>query len=261
MKISRGVVVVLAGLVSGALVSATLAQPAVRNASFEVDSTPPYPGYGPISDWTPGGAISTGYGLNEGGGPFADNGEVPQGTKVAFMQNNGTLSQVVSGFVPGEQYWLVYRENVRGLCCGERVATLTATIGGNTIVAEHEVAIVGGSNPYRFVTSPAFTAAQAQMVLTLAKGGFGDSTALIDDVRILGRDSLQLGISLLNGDVPLIWIRGIPGRMLTLEYKNALGPGAWQTSLNVLLTNGADVFVDSNAPASQPRFYRAWQEP
>ena len=48
--------------------------------------------------------------------------------------------------------------------------------------------------------------------------------------------------------------------MLTLEFKYSLVPeGSWQPLLNVLLTNGSDVFVDSEAPASHPRFYRAWQ--
>ena len=168
------------------------AQPVIMNPSFETDNTPPYPGYGTITGWLPDNAIGTGYGLNEQGGPFADNGKVPDGIRVAFMQDNGTLSQTVSGFITGETYWLIYRENARGLCCGERNATLTAKIGGTTVVAEHEVAIVGGSNPFRLVTSDAFTAAEAEMTLSFAKGGIGDSTALIDDVRFLSRGSLQL---------------------------------------------------------------------
>jgi hypothetical protein len=236
------------------------AQPVIVNPSFETDSTPPYPGYGTITGWLPDQAIGTGYGLNEEGGPFADNGTVPNGTRVAFMQDNGTVSQTVSGFIPGEQYWLVYRENARGLCCGERRATLSVGIGGAIVIAEHEVSIVGGSNPFRFVTSDAFTVAEPEMTLSFTKGGFGDSTALIDDVRLLSRDALQLAISLIDGDVPAIGIQGIPGRMLTLEFKNSLVPeDPWQPLLNVLLTNGSDVFVDSEAPTSHPRFYRAWQ--
>jgi hypothetical protein len=47
--------------------------------------------------------------------------------------------------------------------------------------------------------------------------------------------------------------------MLTLEFKHSLLPGgSWQPLLNVL-TNGSTVFVDSEAPASHPRFYRSWQ--
>jgi hypothetical protein len=48
--------------------------------------------------------------------------------------------------------------------------------------------------------------------------------------------------------------------MLTLEFKHSLMPEvSWQPLLNVLLTNGWDVFVDSEAPTSPSRFYRAWQ--
>jgi hypothetical protein len=236
------------------------AQPAILNPSFETDNTPPYPGYGTITGWLPDNAIGTGYGLNEEGGPFADNGKVPHGTRVAFMQDNGMLSQTVSGFIPGEKYWLVYRENARGLCCGERSATLSAKIGGTTVVTEHEVTIVGGSNPFRLVTSDTFTATESEMTLSFAKGGFGDSTALIDDVRLLSRESLHLAISVFAGNPPTIRIQGIPGRMLTLEYKHSLlTEGSWQPLLNILLTNGSNVFVDSEAPTSHPRFYRAWQ--
>jgi hypothetical protein len=252
---------VVAGVVALVLaVGHACAQPVIINPSFEIDSTPPYPGYGTITGWLPDDAIRTGYGLNEEGGPFADNGKVPHGSRVAFMQDNGTLSQTVSGFIPGEKYFLVYRENARGLCCGERRATLTAKIGGMTVVTEHEVAIVGGSNPFRLVTSDAFTAAEAEMTLSFAKGGFGDSTALIDDVRLLSRGSLQLAISVIDGSVPAIRFQGIPGRMLMLEFKHSLMPEvSWQPLLNVLLTNGSDVFMDSEAPTSHPRFYRAWQ--
>jgi hypothetical protein len=232
----------------------------ILNPSFESDSTPPYPGYGTITGWLPDEAIGTGFGLNEEGGPFADNGKVSHGTRVAFLQNSGALSQTVSGFVPGQKYWLVYRENARGLCCGERRATLAVRIGGSTVVPEHEVSIVGGSNPFRLVTSDAFTATESEMTLSFTKGGFGDSTALIDDVRLLSRGSLQLAIGVIDGSVPVIQVQGIPGRMLTLEYRHSLAStGLWQPLLNVLLTNGSEVFVDQEASTSPPRFYRAWQ--
>jgi hypothetical protein len=71
------------------------AQPVIINASFEADDVPPGAGYGAITGWTPGGAIGTSYGINGAGGVFADNGVIPDGTRVGFMQSSGTLSQVV----------------------------------------------------------------------------------------------------------------------------------------------------------------------
>jgi hypothetical protein len=269
MKLSAGFSLVVSGLVAafalvpGEASAQPLPGPLIVNPSFEVDATPPHPGYGTITGWTPGSGLIDGYGINEVNWEFADNGSIPHGTRVAFIQDNGTLNQTVSGFVVGEPYWVVYRENARALCCGERMATLSLRVGSATVVAEHPVAIVGGSDPYRFVTSEVFTAPETHLTLSFTKGGTGDSTALIDDVRILSlsRDSLRLGIALLEGNLPAIRIQGIPGRMVTLEYKNALVPGTWQSLLNQLLTNGSEVFVDSNAPTSHPRFYRAWQVP
>jgi hypothetical protein len=179
--------VCFAAAVMAALLSQASAQPHVVNASFEADAPAEPSGYGNITGWTPSGGIGTGFGINEGRGPFSDNGAIPAGARVAFMQDNGTLNQTVSGFRVGAQYSLAYRENARGLCCGERVATLSVRVGEKTVVPQHTVEIVGESNPYRTVTSDLFVATHPVMTVTFTKGGAGDSTALIDDVRIVAR--------------------------------------------------------------------------
>lgn len=234
--------------------------PRIVNPSFEADALPPFPGYGPITGWHPGGGIGTSYGLNLGTGPFADNGAIPDGAKAAFMQNNGTLSQTVSGFTVGAQYWLSYRENARANCCGERVATMSVIVGGTTVVPEHVVAIVGGENPFRFVASSVFTAPETTLTISFTKGGTGDSTALIDDVRIA--PPLELGIALEEGNASAILVKGVPGRTIMVEFKNSLAPGTgWEALTNFTLTSGSAVVVDSGVPASNPRFYRARQAP
>ena len=78
-------------------------RPVVMNASFEAVQAPKEDGYDAIPDWTADTIIGTDYGINEAGGPFADNGAVPHGSRVAFLQHNGGLSQKVSGFVAGEK--------------------------------------------------------------------------------------------------------------------------------------------------------------
>jgi hypothetical protein len=236
--------------------------PLVINPGFERDPLPAFPGYGTITGWTPGGAIGTSYGINEANGTFADNGEIPQGRRVGFMQGNGRLSQNVAGFIVGEPYWLTYRENVRGSCCGERTATLSVVANDAIVVAEHPLTGVGGFNPYRLVTSDAFIATATTLPITFIKGGTGDATALIDDVRILTRNTLKLGITLPNGNVPEIRVEGIPNRMVTLEFKNSLTTGtAWQWLTNFVLAGDSAVVVDSTAPASGRRFYHAHQPP
>jgi hypothetical protein len=236
--------------------------PALVNGGFERDATPPFPGYGTIKGWTPGGAIENGYGLNEANGAFADNGAIPQGTRVCFIQNHGTLSQIVSGFVVGETYWLTYRENARANCCGERVATLSVLADDTIVVPEHAVAIVGGLNPYRLVTSKSFVASAASMAITIAKGGTGDATALIDDIRILTRNAVRLGIIWPIGSAPTIHLEGIPNRPMTVEYTESLTPGTpWQLLTNLTLGAESEVIVDNTPVAAEARFYRAGLSP
>jgi hypothetical protein len=236
-------------------------QPFITNPSFEIDAVPPHPGYGSITGWTPGGGLIDGYGINESNGAFADNGSIPHGTRIGFIQDNGTLSQRVSGFTLGAPYWLAYRENARGLCCGERTATLSVLVDGTTVVADHVLAIAGEMNPYRLVTSEKFTASATDMTITFVKGGTGDSTALIDDVRIFTTNSLRLAIAFQEGNVPVIHIEGIPGRMVTLEYNDSLMPEGWQDLTSFLLTTESAVVADSPMSPSHPRFYRAHQTP
>ena len=235
--------------------------PLVINPGFERDALPTFPGYGPITGWTPGGEIGTSYGINEANGAFADNAEIPQGRRVCFMQHNGTLSQNVSGFVVGEPYWLTYRENMRGSCCGERTATLSVLVNGAVVVAEHPLTVVGGYDPYWLVTSDLFIATAANLMITFVKGGTGDGTALIDDIRILTRNSVKLRIALQHGNVPILQIEGIPNRMATIEYKDSLAPGAaWQVLTNFLLTGESALWVvDNSVPAFGQRFYQARQ--
>lgn len=83
----------------------------IPNPSFEADTFTVFPGYirdnGPVPGWT--GTPPERVGLNPGGGtPFANNGTIPDGDNVAFIQSNAsdpstlsTLSTTISGLVPG----------------------------------------------------------------------------------------------------------------------------------------------------------------
>ncbi|MEK7675337.1 MAG: LamG-like jellyroll fold domain-containing protein, partial [Verrucomicrobiota bacterium] len=158
------------------------------NPSFEANTFTVLPGYsyvsgnGPITGWTSPGS----HGVNPVGGanPFADNGAIPDGNQVAFLQEDGALSQMVGGFTVGAEYCVQYDENSRD-CCGT-MPSLEVKIGGATIVAAHPVSPVGGSNPYHHVISSTFTAAGPSLELAFIKSNpqGGDTTALIDNVCI-----------------------------------------------------------------------------
>ena len=90
------------------------------NPSFEANTFTVLPGYsyvsgnGPITGWTSPGS----HGVNPVGGanPFADNGAIPDGNQVAFLQEDGALSQMVGGFTVGAEYCVQYDENSRDCC-------------------------------------------------------------------------------------------------------------------------------------------------
>jgi hypothetical protein len=208
-------------------------EPVAINPSFEAGVMPDQSGYGAIEGWTGDNIIGTDYGLNESGGSFADNGVVPHGRRVAFLQHNGALRQTVTGFVIGQKYWLVYVENARGLCCDERAAILKVLIGQTIAVPEHVVAIVGQSNPYRLVISEPFVATESEMALTFSKGGYGDSAVLLDDVRILSDRSRSSPIDLPREKISVLRVRSALGWQTVHEDTMTPEPGSpWELLLN-----------------------------
>jgi hypothetical protein len=162
--------------------------PTIANPSFEADTFTVWPGYvngnGPITGWTSAG----GAGINPAGGsaPFADNGTVPDGTQVAFIQEDSALSQMINGFQVGRSYQIRYFENARN-CCGGTVPYLEVRIGGQTLVAAHWVSPVGGSNPYHEVITDPFMASATSLELAFVKSNpsGGDTTVVIDNVGFL----------------------------------------------------------------------------
>jgi hypothetical protein len=165
---------------------------ALVNPSFEADTFANFPGYvtgnGPITGWNALG----GHGINPGVGfsPFADNGTIPNGKQVAFMQQAGAMSQAIGGFTMGADYFVRYFENKR--TSDGSPASLAATIddGVNptiTIVPSHAVPSVGGVSPYLQVTSDTFKASGTNLTLSFVKSNPQgcDDTALIDYVCVI----------------------------------------------------------------------------
>lgn len=174
--------------------SALLGQ-TITNPSFETDTTfNTFPGYissgtnGPITGWT--GTPTSRVGLNPSdGSPFADNGAIPNGTKVAFIQNGvgggATLSTTITGLTVDTKYKVTFRINARGI----NTPHLQFSTDGTGAPVSMEVTQVGGTNPYRYAACE-FTATAETQTLTLTNTRTtGDHTVIVDDFQITPSDN------------------------------------------------------------------------
>ena len=162
----------------------------IENPSFEASGSPIGVGYlGPIAGWTGANGINVG---NPPLGPFADNGLAPDQDRVAFVQQNGRLSQFVTGLVPGAEYALSYAVN-RRICCPsptdppqEPTLLHSVSFADLVLVDFEEVLPAGGPGelvPY-LVKEVTFEAPASEGELAFATSVVGDASMLIDDVRI-----------------------------------------------------------------------------
>jgi hypothetical protein len=171
----------------------------LSNASFETDSFLSWPGYSgdnpgnpstpagfniPITDWVQDNQDRSGINpISNGESPFADNGRIPHGRQVAFLQSTDgpvTLSRLVSGMTAGSQYYLHYYENARSATA---TPALAVQLGDVVTIPEHPVP----SGQYVGVYSDVFTAPSDALQLTFTKSSpnGGDTTALVDCVAIV----------------------------------------------------------------------------
>src|SRR4029079_10959108 len=113
-----------------------------------------------------------------------DNGAIPEGTQVAFIQGSGSLLQSVGGLVVGGIYQLIYAENACAQCGA--LPSVSATVNGLPIVASHPVSPVGSLNPYTEIRSIPFVANSASMDMAIVNNSASsNATVLIDNVRVV----------------------------------------------------------------------------
>ena len=148
--------------------------PIVSNGSFEADDVPEWPGYGAITAWTGGSGIND-------GGPFGDNGVIPDGAKLGFIQGTKALSQQLTGLEAGAEYVLAFYYNARN-CCGGTIG-FTVSVGGEELGSVSDVEPVGGENAYNSA-SYYFVAAGTEAELVFSATAAGDATLLLDAVSV-----------------------------------------------------------------------------
>ena len=190
------------------------------------------------------------YGVNVSpAGPFADNGLNPDQDSVAFLQGESSLTQVISGLTPGENYTVRVAVNAR---TGNAPRIRLSADG--TVMLEAAVTAVGGSNPYT-VVSGAFTAADTMASITIAQTVGGDNTLLLDNVTVVegGEVAPALQTSrLADGRVRISWPSSAAD--FALESTTAL-PGGWSAVTTGITTEGNEsVYIVS--AEDDARFFR-----
>ena len=149
---------------------------AVANFGFETPNIGANYQYNPVGAlWTFSGGSGNGAGILGNGSGF-NNPNTPEGTQAAFVQSYGTISQTLSGLVPGTTYQVRYAAAQRpGNSESWNVMVDNAVIQSNT---------PGGSG-YMMYTAT-FTASATAHTLTFAGTDLagGDNTVFIDNVQV-----------------------------------------------------------------------------
>ncbi len=173
-----------AGLCTENDLSVTVLTSFVRNASFESSGVPAGVGYGPIVAWETTGQT----GLNGAGGPFHDNGLIPDRAQVAFIQGAGSLSQSIFGLTPGANYWLQFHDNARN-CCGGTI-DLRVRFGGVEIASIPAVAaVLAGDYHFQNIN---FVPTDSSGLLEFVTTASGDASLLLDAVSIVPRSPTDI---------------------------------------------------------------------
>jgi hypothetical protein len=187
--------------------------------------------------WTFGGASGNGSGLVANSSLFG-NPSAPQGIQAAFIQKFGTVSQAISGFIPGVNYSINFFAAERF----NNVQSWNVTVNGVVIASFNP-----GSSANNYVNyTAAFTATTTTQTVAFVGTDLagGDNTVFIDNVRITAPPILppvNLYIQQAGGNLVLSWSQGV-----LLEATNVTGP--WTAN------NATSPYT--NQPNNPQMFYR-----
>ena len=208
--------------------------PSIPNASFEATTFLIGVGYasqngGIIEGWTI--SDTTHIGQNPASSsPFANNGAIPAGSTVAFIQSVGateSLSTTISGLTPGVSYLVGFRANMRS---GYGTPGATWSLNGGAFVPFTCSPAVGGTSPY-YNNTGVFTATGTTAALVIYNTTVADSALLLDAFTIA---PLQVVVTTTNDSGPGSLRQAVasvgPGG--TITFTNNL------SGANLLLTGG-----------------------
>jgi hypothetical protein len=234
--------------------------------SFEVSATPQFIfNFGfetpkvSTYQYNPSGAAWTftaqsgnnGSGITANGTLFnSSNPNAPEGSQVAFLQSISTISQAISGFVPGAKYAVTFS-------AAQRAGQYEN--GGQTWNLEVDNSVIASYSPPASATSYAdysanFTATADTHTLSFVGTDLpgGDNTVFLDNVRIAPAPSLtpvQLALQLMNlptgSQLQLFWPADHTGWRLQMQT-NGLGTN-WVSVRNANYINELSLPMTSDS--------------
>ena len=187
--ITRWLLVATVATVAGiGLTTTPLSAQTIINGSFEANTfiNPPgtISGNGPVTGWTVGDPAKAGLNPAGGANTYANNGTVPNGTNVLFLQPTNYASTVLSGLSVGTDYSVKFRVNapVGG------APTLRVALDNNPSLLDAggvlPVGAAGVAAPWKFVAFN-FTATASQQTLHITNNAVAlASVLLLDDFTI-----------------------------------------------------------------------------
>lgn len=227
------------GVCIGASLSVVVGETLVANPSFENNYNATWPHYSSIAQWRSIPGCNPG--VNEAGGPFHDNGVIPDRNRVAFIQGSGGIYQVLWGLKPGQSYWLQFRYNERAGDGGPISAAVR--FNGKSLASLPDIMSVGGGNPYYGLTLP-FTATAEYGLLEFATTASVDATLLLDAVTIVPR--LTNEVVVMNPSFEASGVSAWPGYINPAPISGWTGVGAYGVN-----RSGEGPFADNGIAADQ----------
>jgi len=154
------------------------------NSSFEDDGTditlPGYASSNPILGWTLSSENKIGRNTSSAGA-FLDNGAVPDGENICFIQNSENISQTIVDLDTTKNYAISLHANAQAAGAGQ--ATLKVELGSQTIFGPETISPVGGELPFLFFGTNLSPSA-SNLELKISQITASDNNVLLtDDIR------------------------------------------------------------------------------
>jgi hypothetical protein len=188
LALSTVVLLFLAGSVSAdplTIVNSDFQTPALSPGTLLYDPTG-YPGQGwMFVDYLPPGNLIDGQysGITSEGSPFGNPAGPDGETQVGFLQQDGYISQMITGYDTGATYEISFYLLQR-VCCSDESQTVSVFFGDQELTFDGQTSVDPTTSGWTEYTSDPFTATGTSAVLEFVgdNPNTDDVTAFISDV-------------------------------------------------------------------------------